>query len=107
VVATERDVFDNRTMVPNQRDHLLRLSPISCNTLDLPSSAELAITTSAEQVEKSSSICDDSGMTSTANYLGDFLIKVQLSWLVNVRFVWVAKLTVISVAPSVNLALIS
>jgi hypothetical protein len=55
----------------------------------------------------SSSICDDSCMTSTANYLGDFLIEVQLSWLVKIRFVWVAKLTVISVAPSVNLALIS
>jgi hypothetical protein len=107
VVATERDVFDNRTMVPNQRDHLLRLSPISCNTLDLTSSPKLAITTSAEKVEMSSSICDDSCMTSTANYLGDFVIKVQLSWLVKVRFVWVAKLTVISVAPSVNLALIS
>jgi hypothetical protein len=83
------------------------LSPISCNTLDLTSSPKLAITTSAEKVEMSSSICDDSCMTSTANYLGDFVIKVQLSWLVKVRFVWVAKLTVISVAPSVNLALIS
>jgi hypothetical protein len=52
------------------------LSPISCNALDLTSSAKLAITTSAEQIEMSSSVCDDSGVTSTANYLRDFLIKV-------------------------------
>ncbi len=107
MVATECDIFDKGIMVPNQRDHLLRLSPISCNTLDLASSAKLTITTSAEHVELTSSICDDTGVASTANYLGDFLIKVQFSWLVKVRFVLVAELTVISVAPSVNLTLVS
>ena len=107
MVATECDVFDNRSAVPNQRDHLLRLSPISCDALDLTSSAKLAITTSAEQVEMSSSIGDDSGVTSTANYLRDFLVKVQLSWLVKVRFVRVAELTIVTVAPSINLAFIS
>ena len=107
MVASKCDVFDNGTLVPNQRDHLLRLSPIGCDALDLTSSAKLAITTSAEQVEMSSSICDDSGVTSTANYLRDFLIKVQFSWLVKVRFVRVAELTIVTVAPSINLAFIS
>ena len=107
MVATECDIFNNRTAVPCQRYHLLRLSPIGCDALDLTSSAKLAITTSSEQIEMSSSICDDSGVTSTANYLRDFLVKVQFSWLVKVRFVRVAELTIVTVSPSINLAFIS
>jgi hypothetical protein len=55
----------------------------------------------------SSAIGDNASVSTTADNFRNFLIEVQLSWLIQVGFFLMAKLTIISITPSVDFSFVS
>ena len=85
-------------------NNLLRLSSVSSNAFDLATTAKLSVSSASKHVEFA--ICDNSSMTTTTLNFQHFLIKVKFSGLIQILAIFMAKLSIISITPSVNLTFV-
>lgn len=87
--------------------NLFWLSSISSCAFNNVSSSKLAVTTSTKKIKVSSGSSYQASMTTATNYFWNWFSKLQELWLIQIDFLLVSKLTVVTVTPSKDFTFLS